>query len=206
MSWLPARRLPFVLGLAILLGAVLALGFLPLCRTIQTLAPDVPLWAIFPFLALALCLTIENPWGTYQKVTDTFWSWPVAVLIAVGYGCAQGGPNLATLWKSAEGRQVLLWFLIGIPLGEELLFRGWVRSIFHRLFPATSLTPTNPLPVAVWGGALAFSLWHVQTGNWFQVAYTVVTGLWLGYLREETGLIAAPIAAHAALNSAALLC
>lgn len=82
------------------------------------------------------------------------------------------------------------------PLGEEVLFRGYVQSALRGLLgPAGGLLVTSVLFGLVHGLVYA-----VPTG---------LIGLWLGWLRERTGGLLAPFVAHALHNSvtvAVVLC
>ncbi len=103
----------------------------------------------------------------------------------------------------------LLWYVFSIPVGEELLFRGWIYGILSRRWPQMA-SDTNPLPVALWLSAAAFAIWHLQnltreplTLVVFQLLYTFLTGVWLGYLRWKTGKLLFPVLGHIAVNLSA---
>jgi membrane protease YdiL (CAAX protease family) len=99
------------------------------------------------------------------------------------------------------------WAWITIPLVEEILFRGWVFNLLNRIYRNTFLNALPLFPAALWGQALAFSVWHLQ--NWgqlsmgfliFQLVYTFFVGLWLGFYRWQTNRIWLGLVAHLLLN------
>jgi len=80
------------------------------------------------------------------------------------------------------------------PLGEELLFRGVLLSWLERLFSS---------PTALWISAILFAVQHLAYGP--GIASVVVTGLALGWTRQRSGGLAAPLFIHTAFNGASLL-
>ncbi len=210
------------LGVALGLGTFLSAGFLDVCAQIVafTLSPSLTHrptlmgWIeclAFPALAATFYFSFPRPIAT--KTASSNWdSIPLALLIALAYGLIDQQPGLFFLPKSPEVVLAATWTLMLAPVGEEFLFRGWVFSIAHRLWPNCYATATNPLPLAVWISAIAFSLWHLQ--NWnpdnsayviFQIAYTLPAGLWLGWLRQRSHGLIAPTAAHMGINLASAL-
>jgi len=180
------------LALAAGIGAVLASGFLAASSAVAGRL------GVFAFPALALIFHVSLPQKCQvrlpKRALSTCWvAWGIAAL----YGHARGG-SLPAGWD-------LVWVVIAAPLGEELLFRGWLWNVLDRTSRGRMLTPTNPLPTALWGTSLAFAIWHLQNGGeYFQVAYTFWTGAWLGYLRWITGNLGWPVLAHVTLNLAGL--
>lgn len=115
--------------------------------------------------------------------------------------------------------RMLLRVLVLIPIGtvlvEELVFRGVLHGLARRL--------ADPVPAAI-GVALLFGLWHLLPvwrssggegladggaggGKAAAVAATFVAtfvaGLGFAWLRERSGSVIAPMAAHVATNSVA---
>ncbi len=131
------------------------------------------------------------------------------LLIAFLYGMfLRPGPSLIRAGLSPD----LLWYLIAVPLGEELLFRGWFYDLLDRRYEGRMATVTNPFPIAGWFSTLAFALWHLQNQDVsspgflaFQLGYTFLAGLWLSLLRWRTGGISASIVGHVAINVVASL-
>jgi len=204
------------------LSATLALGFIPTARELIQTAfawahQPFPKWGEllgFPLLAFLFYVSLPRretapaslPW---QRLWATL---PVPVAIAFVYGLIRGGAPFKVLFGTGPGLISLAWFVVAIPLGEELLFRGWLYRIAERLWPDKMGSLTNPLPAAVWSSAIGFSLWHLQNFGqepWaivvLQMVYTFFTGLWLGYLRWRSGRLLLPIAAHSLLNLATAL-
>lgn len=169
----------------------------------------------FPVLALFFHVSLPRPRGEQAPPASRAFLARISLLpiaLAAAYGAARGMPSLVTAWQAPESRLAALWYVGLAPLGEELLFRGWIYAIFLRSLGNKVTGDTNPLPGALVLSALAFSVWHLQNLGrdgialgLFQTLYTFFTGLWLGYLRHRTGNLGAPIAAHVALNLAAAL-
>ena len=86
--------------------------------------------------------------------------------------------GLSAMWVlesvsgSADTFSMFLYASILAPIGEELLFRGYVLR---------SLKPFGKR-FAIWGSAILFGLLH---GNLLQTPYTILMGLLLGYVTVE---------------------
>lgn len=205
-------------ALALVLALILMLGFLPtsnqlgfwLTQRTQLFAyEDWIRMVLFPLFSLffAVSLPVRIP-----KVPAHFSLWKSAalpILLSILFGLLEPSPRVSLF--NPEHFRPALWFIVCIPLGEELLFRGWCFNLFTRL-STKFFSLTHPIPSAIVLSSLGFSLWHLQNLSqspaplvFFQVVYTFFTGLWLGYLRYHSGALLAPIAAHSALNAATLL-
>lgn len=79
------------------------------------------------------------------------------------------------------------------PLGEELLFRGLVQSVFHRNMPVSAALI---LSGAVFGAA------HAAL---FLMPALTVLGIMLGFVFYRTGNLAYPLMIHAGFNFVSLL-
>lgn len=87
----------------------------------------------------------------------------------------------------------LLWQLLVVAimagLGEELLFRGSLQSIF---------STKGRIHRAIWITAIVFSLIHFQ---FYGFVPRLLLGAWFGYLLYWSGSIWVPVAAHFANNA-----
>ena len=90
-------------------------------------------------------------------------------------------------------------------LAEELLFRGAIFSLCRRVFPTHATLPI------VWSAAL-FGLQHLQYHHFHadahaltQVAYTILMGLVLGYVRSSTQRLWPGVVAHVLNNGITLM-
>jgi uncharacterized protein len=93
----------------------------------------------------------------------------------------------------AEGTLPWLWLaiLVAAPVGEELLFRGFMfRGLVHE--------PRDALP-AILVLALIWSLLHVQY-DWFGTAQVFLIGVLLGFVRWRSGSTTLVILLHMLLN------
>jgi membrane protease YdiL (CAAX protease family) len=111
-----------------------------------------------------------------------------------------------------SSRRAAAHILVRIPLVtviiEEAVFRGVLHAALLALYPE---------PLALWGGAVLFGLWHIgpgldqahavdrtRLGRFFHVAVTVLAttaaGAFLVWLRIESGSIWVPVAVHAGVN------
>jgi membrane protease YdiL (CAAX protease family) len=145
---------------------------------------------------------------------------PVAGAVALGVTIPATRRLFADDRAATAGRrEVLYQTLVRIPLGtalpEETLFRGALLGIFER---------RRSRRVADVLSGVLFGLWHVlpatdrHRGGWASevvrqgargratvvggdVLATMAAGYGLAWLRDRSGSLAAPIVAHAALNS-----
>lgn len=116
--------------------------------------------------------------------------------------------RLARLSTPAAGREIFVRIPLFTALIEEAFFRGLLHAALIALYPTE---------VAIWVGAGLFGLWHVGPGlhearsdersKMSRSLYTAVTvvattiaGVFLVWLRIETGSIWAPVAVHASVN------
>lgn len=204
------------LALTIALATFLMLGFIPTSKSLFLwFKPWIPAtyphfmllkeMSFFPLLAALFALTLPKRYEESIPVPrcHLLKISLLPVLIALLFGHLRQAPYD---WASQMGSVEAVWYVVFIPLGEEFLFRGWFYGVIHRIWPKF-LSATNPLPVAIWMSALAFSIWHLQNLNstplplvGFQVLYTFCTGIWLGYLRWTSGKIYPAIMAHFSIN------
>ena len=96
------------------------------------------------------------------------------------------GPSLpdAARWLS------LATIVVAAPAAEEFLFRGLIQPWLRRF--------VGPVKAVV-GASLLFGLMHYHYG--LMVTVPVVYGLVLGWARERTGGLAAPILLHMGINA-----
>ncbi|MBQ9736598.1 MAG: CPBP family intramembrane metalloprotease [Clostridia bacterium] len=92
--------------------------------------------------------------------------------------------------STPEYPQSFVFFVSAVvlaPLAEELLCRGLLFRVFSPFGAGWSIFLT----------ALLFSFLH---GSLYQIPYAFLAGLFLGYLREESGSLLYPVLFHAASN------
>ena len=97
-----------------------------------------------------------------------------------------------------------------VPLGEEVLFRGFVLTVllilFRRRLPAGAAAPW-----AVVVTSIGFGVGHLGNLGYVPVAFlliqvvvAVAIGLVTGWLRIRTGSLVGPILVHPAINIVAV--
>lgn len=210
-------------GYTLSLAGLLATGFLPTCHHFfsmlwSALGRPWPQWrwlgemASFPLLAAVFAFSLRQP---PPQIRESYAELarksvlPLFIALCFGY-LHPGSPGLRLIPGGGLAPEVW-WYALFVPIGEELLFRGWLFALFEKLWPRRTASLTNPLPASVWLTSLAFSLWHLQNLARdpvpyvaFQCVYTLMTGLWLGYLRWKSGKLFPSILAHAAINALSL--
>lgn len=118
-------------------------------------------------------------------------------------------PRVAELGRGEALAHIVIRIPIFTVFTEELFFRGVLHAALIALYPVEA---------AVLIGAVVFGLWHIGPGidqlsaastptrygaaahTTFTVLATTVAGIFLIWLRMETGSIWAPVAVHAAMN------
>jgi membrane protease YdiL (CAAX protease family) len=93
----------------------------------------------------------------------------------------------------AQGALLSLWvaFILAAPVGEELLFRGF-------LFRGLVREPRDALP-GILAISLLWSLLHIQY-DWFGRSLVFALGMLLGYVRLYSGSTTLVIVLHVLLN------
>ncbi len=196
------------------LGATLGAGFIPTSVSLWTklsesffkaTPPASAVTLSFPLLALFFyfsfpTLKAQRPaWGGASAPA-------VGLILATAFGFGLCLPPLArtTEWDWA-------WIALAVPIGEELLFRGWMQNLARRFTGAKWFSFSNPLPGPAVLTSLGFSAWHLQSLGvlplpliLWQTIYTFFASLWLCAIADRRGMVWC-IAAHAALNLMTLL-
>lgn len=96
-----------------------------------------------------------------------------------------------------------LYYLFIVGFGEELFFRGYIQSSLNQFFGKPfSLWGTN----VGWGFVITsvlFGLIHALASNpptWPWALFTAIMGFGLGFVRERSGSILAPILLHGLMD------
>lgn len=149
------------------------------------------------------------------------WGGVALAAVTAGYGVMLAVPALRVVLADARPEelptgQLLLRALVLIPLGtvlcEEVAFRGVLLAAASRVLPARGALAVT---------SLVFGLWHVSSARWptspgvspvlpsASVAATVIVtgagGLVLGWLRQRSGSLLAPVGLHLGTNSVGLV-
>jgi membrane protease YdiL (CAAX protease family) len=124
----------------------------------------------------------------------------VADVLTLAFGRDLVPPFQVQIHRSAqaEGALISLWLalIVVAPVGEELLFRGFLFRGFVR-------EPRDALP-GILAIALIWSLLHIQY-DWFGAGLVFVIGVLLGYVRLYSGSTTLVILLHMLLNLESVL-
>jgi CAAX protease family protein len=129
----------------------------------------------------------------------------VAVIVAGNVLSWLLGRGLVTpfqidIYRTASAGGWLLWLLLAVvvvtPIGEEILFRGflfrgWLRSP-HDVWPVILIT------------SLLWAIIHLQY-DWYVISQIFAFGLLLGWMRWATGSTILTILLHALINSEGMI-
>jgi len=157
-------------------------------------------------LALAARMTGEDLWAYFgldlprwRDVTIAVTGLAILIVVSdiltVAFGRELVPPFQLQIHRTAqaEGALLSLWLalIVVAPVGEELLFRGFLFRGFVR-------DPRDALP-GILAIALIWSVLHIQY-DWFGASVVFVIGMLLGYVRLYSGSTTLVILLHMLLN------
>ncbi|MDE1959602.1 MAG: CPBP family intramembrane metalloprotease [Xanthomonadaceae bacterium] len=127
---------------------------------------------------------------------------PVATVVNVLLSPAHESGPLAGL--NLAPALALLYFGLGAPLQEELIFRGLLQTATTRVLavPGSATARTGLAAIAI--AATLFALAHLAVGPWTAAA-ALVLGLLAGEWRRRSASLIPAIAIHAIFNLPGLL-
>ncbi|MGH3811102.1 MAG: lysostaphin resistance A-like protein [Pseudonocardiaceae bacterium] len=215
--WLPLAGTSSVL----LAWSTLVVPRLPTGTGVRTVAN------LSAILALVLAARWAGlTWGELGVRRSTWragirWGGASLVAVTAGYGVALGFPAFRAVLEAhrVEGMstgQLLVRALLLIPLGtvlcEEVAFRGVLLAIASRVLPVRSALAITSVVFGLWhlGSALRTArpgVSPVLQGASLAgvVVLTGMGGAVLGWLRQRSGSLLAPIGLHLGANSVGLL-
>ena len=94
-----------------------------------------------------------------------------------------------------------LYFIIGSPIQEEIIFRGLIQSMLERRWMITFSVFGGSLSDAVAFTAALFGIIHLEAGALVAIG-AIVLGLVAGELRRRSGSLLPAIIVHALFNAA----
>jgi len=207
--------LAFGLGQAVGIGALTAAGFDPLRVGYDGTAVAISLLVANPVqvvtLVLAIRLTGEDTFAYFgldvprwRNVTIAVAGLAVVIVLADALTFAFGRdlvpPFQLEVQRSAEASGTLIWLWLAVvvvgPIGEELLFRGF-------LFRGVVREPRDVLPGII-VIALIWSLLHIEY-DWFGISIVFGVGVLLGCVRHYSGSTSLVILLHMLLNLESML-
>jgi membrane protease YdiL (CAAX protease family) len=96
--------------------------------------------------------------------------------------------------------RIVLYFIIGSPIQEEIIFRGLIQSMLERRWKITSVFGIS-LSNAVAFTAVLFGVIHLEVGVVVAIG-AIILGLVAGELRRRSGSLFPAIIVHALFNAA----
>jgi membrane protease YdiL (CAAX protease family) len=100
-------------------------------------------------------------------------------------------PIMVELYRSASLPLFLLALLVAAPVGEEILFRGF-------LFKGITESRLGPI-AAIVISSITWALLHIQY-DWYGIVTVMAMGLYLGWARSWSGSVPLTIALHFLAN------
>jgi membrane protease YdiL (CAAX protease family) len=97
-----------------------------------------------------------------------------------------------------------LYFGLGAPAQEELIFRGLVQTMLSHTFADAAATTAYAGVAAMAVAAVLFALLHLEVGP-YTAAAALVLGVLAGELRRRSGSLIPAVLTHAAFNIAGLV-
>jgi membrane protease YdiL (CAAX protease family) len=207
--------LAFGLGQAVGIGAMTAAGFDPLRVGYDGTAVAISVLVGNPVqvitLVLAVRLTGEDTLAYFGLNVPRWRDVAIAVAgLAIVIGLADAltvvlgrdlvPPFQIEVQRSAQTSGTLIWLWLAVvvvaPVGEELLFRGFLFRGFVR-------EPRDVLP-GILVIALIWSLLHIEY-DWFGISVVFAVGVLLGYVRHYSGSTTLVILLHMLLNVESML-
>jgi membrane protease YdiL (CAAX protease family) len=94
-----------------------------------------------------------------------------------------------------------LYFIIGSPIQEEIIFRGLIQSMLERRWMITFSVLGGSLSGAVVFSAALFSIIHLAAGAVVALG-AIILGLVAGELRRRSDSLLPAIIVHALFNAA----
>ncbi len=96
--------------------------------------------------------------------------------------------------------QILIFQFLATAIPEELFFRGYVQGRLNQVFARPWRLWGARIGPGLFAAALVFSLCHLAIeANWMRLA-VFFPAMLMGWMREKTGSILAPILFHALSN------
>jgi len=179
------------------------------------LAAAVPFTILFTFLAA--CLLIR--WQAIRRqerladygfglaapryvAAAVMVSAPISIIVALLLGNAHEPGPLAGLQLSAWS--VVLYFLVGAPVQEEVIFRGLLQTTLahHGTLPEAPRV-TSAVAASLWVAVL-FGAIHLVVGPYTAVA-AFVLGVMAGEFRRRSGSLIPAVICHAFFNLGGIL-
>jgi len=207
-------KFPNIEGLGIGIGLFLAV-YIPAFVTTALVRPRVEIAipliiAITSLVALTLVLLLARPpagiaeFG-FRIPTARY----LAIATAVGLTLGVAVTFLSHLFPSKPPFDVSrlapwmigLYFIIGSPIQEEIIFRGLIQSMLERRWMITFSVFGGSLSGAVAFTAVLFGIIHLEAGVAVATG-AIILGLGAGELRRRSGSLLPAIIVHAVFNAA----
>ena len=156
-------------------------------------------------LAVLLCAWAPRRYGLSWGTTGDHLLLVVAMVLAVAAVVGVFRMTGSSAPYDASAAEIVL-----VPVGEELLFRGFVLVSLLEVFRRQGITHSGLWAVLV--GAVAFGVGHLGNLGHVEAAFVVlqvfvatVFGLAAGCVRVRTDSIVGPVLMHATMNAVAVV-
>lgn len=123
---------------------------------------------------------------------------PIGWMLTILVKHLSSGPPMPEM--SLRPWMMILYFVIGAAIQEEVIFRGLLQTTLARQFPTTFSFFGTPVSYSAIMIALLFGLIHLEV-NAITAAAAFVLGLLSGELRRRSGSLVPSILVHAAFNA-----
>jgi CAAX protease family protein len=105
-------------------------------------------------------------------------------------------PSVVDVYRSGWLPLLLMALLVAAPVGEEILFRGFV----FKGIAESRLGPIGAIAIS----SIAWALLHIQY-DWYGIVTIILGGFYLGWVRYRTRSVPLTIALHCLANAVATL-
>lgn len=128
---------------------------------------------------------------------------PLGLLVA--WGLAHAGETGPLAGLSLPTWQVYLYFVLGSPVQEEVIYRGLLQTLLARRLASSPTYSKASATIAMFLAASLFGAVHLQIGP-ATAAGALMLGLLAGRLRQQSGSLLPGIVCHALFNLAGIVC
>lgn len=167
---------------------------------------DMPVGAATFVVAVVLCVWAPRRYGLGLGRTREH-----MVLVGVTVLAVAAVVGVFRMTGASAPYDATLGEFVLVPVGEELLFRGFLLGALLELFRRRQVGP-HPAAWAIVISAAAFGIGHLGNLGYVDTAFVVlqvlvafVFGVVAGHVRVRTGSVVGPVLMHATMNVVAVV-